>query len=176
VPAREGAVDPADPDVVPTGLYGISVGAASCNVNDAFQRQDDTFLIRSGTGMNIPLPSRVSGPNVVSSAAAPRQDFDLETTSMTWERKDDVACPNGSIRVTLTRTELMRSRVAFAYREEPSGCTQAACEVDFGFELTERACPPASGPSCVPQKKTVSLGSGDMQSASQEVSCVCASR
>jgi hypothetical protein len=160
--------DPSDPEVVPMGFYAIAVGDASCVMNDAFLRRERVFVVRKGAGANIPMPFRLGAPgDPLGGIAAPRADIDLGGEPMQGAVKAPKECPGG-VRVTLKVTELGPTRAAVSYREEAS-CGRAACTVDYSFELSERVCPPASDPSCVPQKKRVPLGS----SAMQDVECPC---
>ena len=118
--------DPSNPEVLPTGLYDVKVIAASCNVNDAFQRDRAMLIVRQGTLANVPLPARRfdSGP--------PRTDWDLTNhATKKWSMKNEDLCPGGAVATSLQMSELTASSIRFVYREEPVDCFQPTCTVDF---------------------------------------------
>jgi hypothetical protein len=171
VPA-EGPIDPASPDVLPTGMYTSRVIAASCNVNDAYRRGDRMLVIRARTLANLPLPIPLPPEHASNMRSAPRQDSDLGRTTMaSWTKTDDPVCPGGTIVISVTLKELTANRLAFEYREEPRDCAQSSCSIDVALELDERACPPMTDPSCVPGPKKWAFA----RNSWQEVECQCAS-
>ncbi len=111
-------VDPHDRDLLPTGVYDITVNAASCNMNDVFERRarvfvgrrefDESGIRRSPAHINVPLPIPLGDDGV--SHSTPRQELDLALPKKSQTTVDGRTCPRGVIRPSHSAPSTSRSR------------------------------------------------------------------
>lgn len=138
-------VDLSDPGFLPTGTYDLRITDASCNVNGSFQGSPRVALFRNGPGkpptVNIPLPTKLeSAADGASVSGSPRQDLELATGHVAFDREDGERC--GNVTISADITDLSANRIGITYRETPAeGCSVPACSVEYAFELVEAACP-----------------------------------
>ncbi len=165
-------LDPADPEVIPTGVYELEVGVASCSVNDTFRSGARIPLFRKGIGLNVALPTRADVPvGAAVLTSAPRRDFNLAAGAEAWTMKSLSLCSSATVTQSLTLTALQSTSLSFTYSEAYNGCDlpTKTCDVTFSLRLVDRACTPAKDPACKPQTVDVPTGS----SAITHWKCAC---
>ena len=147
------AVDVADHrNVLPDGLYEVTVDAASCDVNETYRRTREVLLFRSRAGqsakINLPLPWRGADD---AEAEPRRQDLDLSQRQVPqFLIASGPACGSEADFDFVEITELTPTRLGLSFQRMAPTCPapEGLCTIRATFELLQRSC----DPSCDPQQ------------------------
>ena len=156
-------------NVLPDGLYRVTVGAASCDVNDAYRGRVLLFRSRAGERptINIPLPWRNVDEDGADGGIL-RQDLSLSHRQpMQLLGPSRSTCAGEADFDFVEIDELTPTRLRLSFQRMALSCPvdESLCTVTATFELVQRSC----DPSCEPQQIVRVVTSSGM-----DARCTCA--
>src|SRR5262245_29863510 len=124
------AVDVADHrNVIPDGLYLVTVTAGSCNVNDIYRSTRPVWVGRSRAGqepgINIPLPWTLYGEDATPAMGPGRTDIKLATRFAEFTRAEPASCTGGNVRRANDIEAIAPRSMTISFETEGIACRES---------------------------------------------------